>query len=80
MVALGFLAIALGVLVRRGGDRFSPVTQTAATPSAPPAPIRFHPVDARPSAARRRVRRNPLDAAARDALSAFADDDPDHEA
>ena len=37
-------------------------------------PIQFHPVDARPSAARRRVRRNPLDGAARDALSAFDDD------
>jgi len=80
MVAIGFLAIALGVLVRRGSESFSPVTETAATPPLPPTPIRFHPVDARPSAARRRVRRNPLDAAARDALSAFADDDPEPEA
>ena len=75
MVAIGFLAIALGVIVRRS-EGFLPMTESAAmVPQAPPAPIQFHPVDARPSAARRRVRRNPLDAAARDALSAF-DDDP----
>ena len=75
MVAIGFLAIALGVIVRRS-EGFMPMTESAAmVPQAPPAPIQFHPVDARPSAARRRIRRNPLDAAARDALSAF-DDDP----
>ncbi len=79
MVAIGFLAIALGVIVRRS-EGFMPMTESAAmVPQAPPAPIQFHPVDARPSAARRRVRRNPLDAAARDALSAF-DDDPNGDA
>ncbi len=74
MVAIGFLAIALGVIVRRGSDGFLPATQSPSVPSGPPAPVQFHPVEARPSAARRRVRRNPLDAAARDALSAFDDD------
>ena len=74
MVAIGFLAIALGVIVRRS-EGFMPAPETAVVPQAPPAPIQFHPVDSRPSAARRRVRRNPLDAAARDALSAFDDDD-----
>ncbi len=77
MVAIGFLAIALGVIVRRSSDTFLPVTESAPVAPPPPAPIQFHPVDSRPSAARRRVRRNPLDAAARDALSAFDDDDPD---
>ncbi|MEA2900389.1 MAG: hypothetical protein QOH36_276 [Actinomycetota bacterium] len=75
MVAIGFLAIALGVIVRRS-EGFMPMTESAGlVPQAPPAPIQFHPVEARPSAARRLIRRNPLDAAARDALSAF-DDDP----
>ncbi len=76
MVAIGLLAIALGVLVRRSEGFLLVATEAPAAPIAPPAPIQFHPVDSRPSAARRRVRRNPLDAAARDALSAFGDDDP----
>ncbi|MEA2826507.1 MAG: hypothetical protein QOG43_946 [Actinomycetota bacterium] len=74
MVAIGFLAIALGVIVRRS-EGFLLATESAPAPPAPPAPIQFHPVDSRPSAALRRVRRNPLDGAARDALSAFDDDD-----
>ena len=76
MVAIGFLAIALGVIVRRS-EGFLLATEAAPAPPAPPAPVQFHPLGARPSAARRRVRRNPLDPAARDALSAFDDDEPD---
>jgi hypothetical protein len=72
MVGLAMLAIALGTLVRRSAEAMAPAVEVR--PVAPPVTPEFRPIDARPSAIRRRSRRNPLDPAVSDALSAFDDD------
>jgi len=75
LVGLGMLAIALGTLVRRSEQTFTPATRVSSVPAAPPLPAEFRPIETLPSAVRRRGRRNPLDPAVADALSAFDDED-----
>ena len=79
LVGLGMLAIALGTLVRRSEQSFSPVAYSTPEPPAPPQPPEFRPVDTLPSAVRRRARRNPLDPAVSDALTAFDGQEPEDE-
>ncbi len=77
LVALGMLAIALGAVVRRSEQAFTPVVSTPATPPAAPVTPEFRALETPPAVSRNRGALSPLDPATADALSALEPDDPD---
>ncbi len=71
LVGLGLLAIALGTLVRRTEQSFTPVTYTTPEPVGPPVTPEFRPLETPPAVTYNRSQLSPLDPATSEALTAF---------
>ena len=80
LVGLGLLAIALGTLVRRTEQSFTPVAYTTPEPVGPPVTPEFRPLETPPAVTYNRSQLSPLDPATSEALTAFeAGDGPEPE-
>ncbi len=71
LVGLGMLAIALGALVRRSEQSFTPVVYAAPEAAGPPVNPEFRPLETPPAVTHNRSVLSALDPATSEALTAF---------